>query len=160
LAFSELVLSNALYDPEECVCEPGYEGEQCEVHPCGAAWRGELVSYDAANDLKTCLCAEFFTGRTCDVECWNNGVFVKQGTDEGGLDGVMGTAGVAIPEDQIGACVCDPGFAGNVCGVACPGCDGAHAKCVLLKEYALLNNYTNPDGSVYDGSEDSRFRLR
>lgn len=155
LAFSELVLSNALYDPEECVCEPGYEGEQCEVHPCGAAWRGELVSYDAANDLKTCACAEFFTGRTCDVECWNNGVFVKQGTDEGGRDGVMGTAGVAIPEDQIGACVCDPGFAGNVCGVACPGCDGAHAKCVLLKEYARLNNYTNPDGSVYDGSGDT-----
>ena len=43
-AFSELLLSDSLYDPEECVCEPGYLGEQCEVHPCGDSWRGELVS--------------------------------------------------------------------------------------------------------------------
>ena len=134
------VTETTLYDPEECVCEPGYAGAQCEVHPCGAKWRGELVSYDAANDMATCACAEFFTGRACDVECWGNGVFVKQGTDEGGRDGEMGTAGVAIPVDAIGACVCDPGFAGRVCGVACPGCDGAHATCALTKDLAASSD--------------------
>ena len=133
---AEPTVSDELYDPEACVCEPGFEGAQCEVHPCGAAWRGTLVSYDAANDVKTCACAEFFTGRACDAECSGRGVFVKRGTDEGGRDGEMGTAGVAIPIDEIGACVCDPGFAGRLCDVECPGCDGAHATCALLADLA------------------------
>ena len=85
------------------------------------------------------------------MECFGNGVFVKQGTDEGGRNGEMGTAGVAISEDEIGACVCDPGFAGKICGVACPGCDGAHATCALTKELA---SGSGNDAGVETGDAD------
>ena len=136
-----------LYDPEGCVCEPAYEGDFCEIHPCGEKYKGTLVSYDAANDLKSCLCVEFFTGRTCDVECFNNGKFIMAETEEGGFDGLPGTAGIVIPEGELGACICDKGFTGNICQIECPGCDGPNANCILEK---FVDNSTDTDTDYVD----------
>ena len=116
------------------MCDPGHEGDSCEIHPCGGAHRGDLVSFDAANDLATCTCAEYFTGRTCDLECFGNGRFVVTGTAEGVFFGEPGTAGIAIQEGDAGFCVCHKGFAGRLCQVECPGCDGANANCVLATD--------------------------
>ena len=99
-------------DPEACVCDPGFEGDRCELHPCND--RGELVFFDAQTGEKTCECRREFGGATCDVECRGNGAF----------------------DARTETCACRPGFAGILCDVACDGCDGAHGRCALTNASA------------------------
>ena len=99
-------------DPEACVCDPGFEGDRCELHPCND--RGELVFFDAQTGEKTCECRREFGGATCDVECRGNGAF----------------------DPRTETCACHPGFAGILCDVACDGCDGAHGRCALTNASA------------------------
>ena len=63
-------------DPETCVCDPGFEGDECEIHPCG--YRGTLVFLDPATGEKTCECVDKFSGDVCDVECSGNGKYDEE----------------------------------------------------------------------------------
>ena len=88
-------------DPEACVCDPGFEGDKCEIHPCG--YRGTLVFLDPETGEKTCECVDKFSGDMCDVECSGNGEY----------------------DEDSGECKCGKGWTGILCDAACDGCDGA-----------------------------------
>ena len=44
-------------DPEACICQAGFAGDQCEIHPCN--YRGVLAGIDA-DGVMTCACESEF----------------------------------------------------------------------------------------------------
>ena len=95
-------------DPEACVCDLGFEGDDCELHPCND--HGYLTFYVASTGHKECECDLEFSGPTCNVACNGRGVY----------------------DSSTHACECDKGVAGRLCDVVCDTCDAsARGECVL-----------------------------
>ena len=109
-------------DPEACVCDPGFEGDKCEIHPCG--YRGTLVFLDPETGEKTCECVDKFSGDVCDVECSGNGKY----------------------DEDSGECKCGKGWTGILCDAACDGCDGEFGNCSLT---AFSASTWQPDTQEY-----------
>ena len=109
-------------DPEACVCDPGFEGDQCEIHPCG--YRGTLVFLDPQTGEKTCECVDKFSGDVCDVECNGNGKY----------------------DEDSGECECGKGWTGILCDAKCDGCDGEFGVCSLT---AFSASTWQPDTQEY-----------
>ena len=74
-------------DPESCVCDPGFEGDKCEIHP--RIPRNAGISGPQTGE-KTCECVDKFSGDVCDVECNGNGKYDEDSgeAEKGGRDTV------------------------------------------------------------------------
>ena len=109
-------------DPEACICQAGFAGDHCEIHPCN--YRGFLAGIDA-DGVMTCACESAFGGNACEVACGGNGEY----------------------NEASEACECFSGWTGRLCNIKCPGCDGAHGTCSLttLSESTWLPNTNSYD---------------
>ena len=76
-----------------CTCNPGNEGDNCEIPPC--------LLHGAYNYLSgTCSCYPPWTGDNCTIPCNGGGNYAADGV----------------------TCMCDAGFGGQDCILQCPGC--------------------------------------
>ena len=131
-----------------CICEDGYEGDECEIVPC--LGQGQYVP---GGD---CLCYYGYTGQNCSVVCGNHGDLV-----DGLCQCHPGYAGVGCtltcddcdpsngvcrvkPEfkpDKDGNyqksvetfCDCHPFHMGKNCAAECPCNVNSHGNCTLVE---------------------------
>ncbi|XP_078349351.1 mucin-like protein [Oculina patagonica] len=108
----------------ECVCDPGFEGSNCEIDPCSSLNCSDHGSCTVNNNgTAVCDCDPGFEGLNCEIDPCDS------------LDcGVYGDC--IVNNNGIAECHCDPGFEGSNCEINIDECNST----------PCLNNGTCIDG--------------
>ena len=141
---------------EICICENGYEGDECEIVPC--LGQGQYVP---GGD---CLCYYGYSGQNCSIVCGNHGNLV-----DGLCQCYPGYAGVGCTltcddcNPDFGACTVKPEFKpdkdgnyqksvetfcdchpfnmGDNCAAKCPCNENSRGNCTLIEDSVTAASY-------------------
>merc|ERR1712159_408498 len=105
--------------PNECICYPGFLGDQCTLKCPGRERKGNTLTVCngqgdcvlGEDGTATCKCMPGFLGRKCNLLC-------PRDKNE---NLCSGHGGCAVDDKFDPVCECHKGFLGDICQYECPG---------------------------------------